>query len=255
MTPPSTCPRSKRLREDASSDTTPLKRTKLGANNIQYQCDQTGDDHMDNQLDFSTLVDVSSQVAQVLQHLSSDYHLTWTPYTPDLAEATRLLKKDITKYSHRASRGTAYCNTTDPVKRNTVLRALILFSLGGIHATQYIEHEAGDRVAWIIQLNTSGVWIKPKWERDMATRMIHELRRRSVDFVKICKPEYVYYTVFNSYFLMLFARRNSMDLKREMDLMGEKCFSWYDLLVLRRSFFERECKLESDYSLAEDIVV
>jgi hypothetical protein len=54
---------------------------------------------------------------------------------------------------------------------------------------------------------------------------------------------------------MLFARRNSIDLKREIDLMGEKCFSWYNLLVLRRSFFKRECKLESNYSLVEDIVV
>jgi hypothetical protein len=72
----------------------------------------------------------------------------------------------------------------------------------------------------------------------MATRMIYKLRRRSINFMKICKLEYVYYIVFNSYFLMLFARRNSIDLKREIDLIGEKCFSWYNLLVLRRSFFE-----------------
>jgi hypothetical protein len=54
---------------------------------------------------------------------------------------------------------------------------------------------------------------------------------------------------------MLFAWRNSIDLKREMDLIGEKCFSWYSLLVLRRLFFKRECKLESNYSLVEDIMV
>jgi hypothetical protein len=72
----------------------------------------------------------------------------------------------------------------------------------------------------------------------MATRMIYKLRRRSINFIKIYKLEYVYYIVFNSYFLMLFARRNSIDLKREIDLIGEKCFSWYNLLVLRRSFFE-----------------
>jgi hypothetical protein len=89
----------------------------------------------------------------------------------------------------------------------------------------------------------------------MAIHIIHELRRRSINFVKIYKLEYMYYIVFNSYFLILFARRNSIDLKREMDLIGEKYFSWYDLLVLRRSFFEQECKLESDYSLVEDIVV
>jgi hypothetical protein len=54
---------------------------------------------------------------------------------------------------------------------------------------------------------------------------------------------------------MLFAQRNSIDLKREIDLMGEKCFSWYNLLVLRRSFFKQEYKLESDHSSAEDIMV
>jgi hypothetical protein len=85
--------------------------------------------------------------------------------------------------------------------------------------------------------------------------MIYKLRRRSINFIKICKLEYMYYIVFNSYFLILFARRNSIDLKREMDLIGEKYFLWYNLLVLRRSFFERECKLESDYSLVEDIMV
>jgi hypothetical protein len=55
--------------------------------------------------------------------------------------------------------------------------------------------------------------------------MIYKLRRRSINFIKIYKPEYIYYIVFNSYFLILFARRNSIDLKREMDLIGKKCFS------------------------------
>jgi hypothetical protein len=40
-----------------------------------------------------------------------------------------------------------------------------------------------------------------------------------------------------------------------MDLIGKKYFLWYNLLVLRRSFFKQEYKLESDYSLVEDIMV
>jgi hypothetical protein len=43
--------------------------------------------------------------------------------------------------------------------------------------------------------------------------------------------------VFNSYFLILFTRRDCEDLKAEMRLMGVEGFSWYKISVHRKAFF------------------
>jgi hypothetical protein len=218
---------------------TPQRPKRLNRPNphLDYECNQTGDDHKDNKLPFLKLVTLSSRLAQILQQLPSDYYHTWTPYSSRVADATRLLRQDTRKYRARISGGTAYCGKTDPVKRNTIVRALTLFFLGGIHAAQYLEHDTDSRVAWIIQLNTSACWIKSDWERDISRQMICLMKQGDGDMRQICRLEVVSSVVFNSYFLMLFARRDCEDLKAEMRSMGVEGFSWYEISVHRKAFF------------------
>jgi hypothetical protein len=219
-----------------------LKRLKRKFDEITYECNQTGDDHRDNNLSFSKLVSLSSRIAQILQQVPSDYYYAWRPYSPHIAHAARLLQRDTTKYQARISGGSPYCADTDHVKRNAILRALILFHLGGIHAAQYLEHSSDSRVAWIIQLNTTAAWIKSDWERDMSTRMIRTIKRKGKEIREICNLEAVYSVVFNTYFLMLFSRRHCEDLRIEMDLLGVQEFSWHEISVLRKAFFRRVFK-------------
>lgn len=37
--------------------------------------------------------------------------------------------------------------------------------------TQHLEHSADDRIAWLTQLNTNGVWLRPLCEQEVATRV------------------------------------------------------------------------------------
>ena len=129
------------------------------AGHLSYDCDSTGDYHKDNHLRFSELVELSVELATIFQQLPSDYSGVSIQQGGDVSIAQHLLQRDIKKYRERISSNTADSGRTERVKRNTVLRALILFSLGGIHATQYLERNADDRIEWLIQLNTSGVWI------------------------------------------------------------------------------------------------
>jgi hypothetical protein len=222
-TPPATPPRPKRPNPHPDD--------------LAYECNQTGDDHRDNKLTFFKLITLASRLAQILQQLPSDYYHTWTPYSSRVSDATRLLRQDTRKYRARISGGTPYCAKADPVKRNTIIRALTLFFLGGIHAAQYLEHDTDSRVAWIIQLNMSACWIKSNWERDMSRQMICLMKQRVGDIRLICRLEVVSSVVFNSYFLMLFARRDCEDLKAEMRSMGVESFSWYEISVHRKAFF------------------
>jgi hypothetical protein len=215
------------------------KRPKPTSTKHQYPCDQSGDDHKDNKLSFSKLVLLSSQLAQIFQHLPSDYYRTYTPFRSNLCRAVRLLQKDTTTHCHTISRRTACSAETDAVKRNTILRALVLFSLDGVHATQYLRHTTQERVAWITQLNISGVWIKSDWESDMAAGMIYSMQQAQVHITLICDPEYVYSMVFNTYFLMLFARRHCRELRTELDLMDAGRFSWHDLASLRKGYWAK----------------
>jgi hypothetical protein len=71
----------------------------------------------------------------------------------------------------------------------------------------------------------SACWIKSNWERDMSRQMICLMKQRVRDIRLIYRLEVVSSVVFNSYFLMLFARRDCEDLKAEMRLMGVESFS------------------------------
>jgi hypothetical protein len=207
---------------------------------LGYESDQTGDDHRDNQLSFSDLVILAAHLARILRRIKSDYHREHSPPLDEVAKASSLLHDDTIRHQSTISVGTACCANTDPVKRNTILRALILFSLGGKHAAEYLQHSVGDRVAWIVQLNTSACWIKVSWERHMAQTMIRCMEEYSARFKHVCEFKLVYEVVFNHYFLMLFSRRYHPELRSEMDTLGVGAFSWHDLFVLREAHFKRQ---------------
>lgn len=221
-----------------------LKRPKRKLHELTHECNQTGDNHRDNKLSLSQLVPLSSQIAQILQQIPSDYYYAWRPYSSHVADAARLLQRDTVKYRARISGGSPYCADTNYVKRNAILRALILFHLGGIHAAQYLEHDSNSRVAWIIQLNTSAAWIKSDWERDMSARMIRVIKRKGNEIRKTCNPHAVYSVVFNAYFLMLCSRRHCENLRTEMDRMGVQEFSWHGISILRKAFFKSQISKE-----------
>jgi hypothetical protein len=71
----------------------------------------------------------------------------------------------------------------------------------------------------------------------MSRQMICLMKQRVGDIRLICRLEVVSSVVFNSYFLMLFARRDCEDLKAEMRSMGVESFSWYEISVHRKAFF------------------
>jgi hypothetical protein len=211
---------------------------------LLYECDQTGNDHKENQLQFSQLVDLSIELARILRRVESDYSDVSLRRTTDIAVAVRLLQRDTTRYHKDICMGTGQCAPCEEVKRNAILRALTLFSLGGFHATQYLEHDASRRIAWIIQLNESGVWIKHQWERTITKHVLDQIREGYTDIQRICDPALVHSVVFNSYFLMLFARFTCIDLSEEMDLMGVQAYSWHDLSFLRKAYFKQKEKDE-----------
>jgi hypothetical protein len=214
----------------------------LNVDGLLYDCDNTGDDHEDNRLRFSELVELSIELAVIFRQLPSDYSGVSTQSATDVSIARRLLQRDVKEYRERVSINTAFSERADRVKRNTVLRALTLFSLGSIHATQYIEHSADDRIEWLILLNTSGFAIKPAWERDTALRMIHAMELESHRIERICDPRLIFGAVHNNYFLMLFARLESEELQCEMYTMGVGAYSWFDLLFLRKAYFKQSDK-------------
>jgi hypothetical protein len=59
----------------------------------------------------------------------------------------------------------------------------------------------------------------------MSRQIICLMKQRVRDIRLIYRLEVVSSVVFNSYFLMLFARRDCEDLKAEMRLMGVESFS------------------------------
>jgi hypothetical protein len=211
-----------------------------------YECDQTGDDHPDNRLDFYQLVELSAYLVLVFRRMKSDYYMEMSPPSELLARACHVLSTDIERWQHRISGGTVDCMETDPVKRNTVLRALVLFSIGGTHAADYLKHNVGERVAWIVQLNTSACWIKMPWERETARLLIRLIEKHSIQFDHICHIKLVYEAVFNYYFLMLFSRQSCSDLRIEMDTLGAGAFSWQGLNALRMAYWQRKAKEDDD---------
>jgi hypothetical protein len=213
---------------------------------LSYECDQTGDDHRDNYLDFYQLVELSAHLALILQRMKSDYYGKRSPPLDLVARACYLFYTDIVQWQSRISGGTVNCADTDPVKRNTLLRALILFSMGGTHAADYLKHNVGERVAWIVQLNTSACWIKTPWERKTARLLICRMEKHSFQFDHVCRVELVYQAVFNNYFLMLFSRQTCLDLREEMNTLGAGAFSWQDLNVLRRAYWQLKAEGDSD---------
>jgi hypothetical protein len=120
-----------------------------------YECENTGNDHLSNHLSFSQLAKLSVELASIFRHLSLDYINVPTPNNTDTLLAQKLLQRDVKCYCRQIAGRSA------KVQRNTVLRALVLFSSCSYHATQYLEHSADDRIAWLVQLDTSGVWLKP----------------------------------------------------------------------------------------------
>jgi hypothetical protein len=106
--------------------------------NLGYECNQTGDDHRENRLDFYQLVELSAYLARILRQINSDYYGTRRPRLGLVVRASHLFHTDIIRYQSGISGGTVFRVDTDPVKRNTILRALILFSMGGAHAAEYL---------------------------------------------------------------------------------------------------------------------
>jgi hypothetical protein len=210
--------------------------------NLGYECDQAGDDHRENRLDFYQLVELSAYLAQILRQINSDYYGTRRPRLGLVVQASHLFQTDIIRYKSRISGGTVFRVDTDPVKRSTILRALILFSMGGAHTAEYLRHDTGERVAWIVQLNTSACWIKKSWERKTAKVLIGRMQKHFAKFKHICDTGLVYEAVFNSYFLMLFSRQSCWDLRSEMDTMGAGAFSWQDLDALRTAHWRRSAE-------------
>lgn len=84
----------------------------------------------------------------------------------------------------------------------------------------------------MIQLNTEGVWLKPPWEKDVATRMVGLMEQNNHNISMFCPLEVVYSVVYNSYFLMLFARYEYSELSEELCLPDVAPYLWHDLLVL-----------------------
>jgi hypothetical protein len=195
------------------------------------ECERTGNDPPDNFLCFQQLTDLSVKLAGMFRHLSLDYIDVATYSSPDTPLARRLLQRDVDKYRKLIATG------SDRVQQNTVLRALILFSSCSHHATQYLEHSADSRIAWLTQLNTEGVWIKPLWEKDVAARMVGLIRKNLQDIEMVCPPKAVYSVVYNSYFLMLFARHEYSELSDELRLLGATPYTWHDLPFLRKEYF------------------
>jgi len=195
------------------------------------ECEKTGNDHPRNSLYFPQLTDLSVLLAGVFRHLSLDYINVATYNKTDTLLARRLLERDVREYRKRIATGSAR------VQRNTVLRALILFSSCSHHATQYLEHSADDRIAWLTQLNTEGVWLKPLWEKDAATRMVGLMEQNNQDLSMFCPLEVVNSVVYNSYFLMLFARYEYSELSEELRLLDAAPYSWHDLSALRKEYF------------------
>jgi len=207
------------------------RRTRKAAGISFYECDNTGNDHLNNHLHFSELTELSLELAAIFRHLSLDYIDVPTHHNTDTPIARQLLQRDTKEYCGRIATSSAR------IQRNTILRALILFSSCSYHATQYLEHSADDRVAWLNQLNTSGVWLKPLWEKDIATRMVGLMEQNLRRISMICEPEIVYGVVHNSYFLMLFARHEYSELSDELRLLDAKPYSWHDLSCLRNEYF------------------
>jgi hypothetical protein len=120
------------------------------------------------------------------------------------------------------------------VQYNTIIRALTLFSFCGKYATQYLDHSIDDRLVWLDNLDTSAVWIKDHWERDVGHRMVKLMEQDYSRIALICAPEAVYGVVHNYYFLTQFACYEYSELSDELRLVGAEPYSWHDLLFLRR---------------------
>lgn len=209
-----------------------------------YNCDETGDDHSDNRLRFSELTQLSVELAAIFRPLCLDYINVPTYHTTDTPLARQMLRRDVKSYQGRIT------SNTTKVERNTILRALTLFSLCSYHATQYLEHNADDRVKWLNLLNTSGIWLKPFWEKDIAKRMVGLMEQDFSNISITCDPEVVYSMVHNSYFLMLFARYEYSELSDELRLLEAKPYSWHDLSFLRKRYFQIDMPKGVDLEVA-----
>jgi hypothetical protein len=220
------------------------KLTWRGVNNTPlYDCDATGNDYPGFSIGFPRSEQLSITLAAILHPICQGYvdaDNNVPAYYDDISAASRLLQRDINTIS-KGGRGR-------PVKlqQNTIIRALTLFSLCRVYATQYLDHSLGDRIVWLDCLDTSAVWIKDAWERDVGHRMVKLIEYNYSAIAPICAPEAVYSVVHNTYFLMQFACYEYRELNDELCLVGAEPYSWHDLLFLRRRWGEMMAKKEAE---------
>ena len=183
---------------------------------FSWPCNQTGDDHPTNRLSFDTLAEVAPLIAQILQKFDSDYSDTVVQSQTEVRLATQLLKRDVDFYRIQIQRATLWTCSGDLVRRNAILRALILFNISDGFAIQYLNHNGEERAQWITQLNQSASWIKPDWERNVGDDL-KTLLERNASVIRVkCDPGLLWHVVYNHYFLRLFARKSYSNIREEL---------------------------------------
>lgn len=214
-----------------------------------YECDATGDDYPGFFIGFPRSEQLSTELAAIFYPICQGYideNVNAPAYRDDTCAARRLLQRDI----NAISKG----GVGRPIKllQNTIIRALTLFSLCRVYATQYLDHSLGDRLVWLDNLETSAVWIKDNWERDVGHRMVKLIEQNYLRIALICAPEAVYGVVHNTYFLTQFARYEYRELSDGLYLVGAEPYSWHNMLFLRRrrneTIAKKEAKEDITYS-------
>jgi hypothetical protein len=214
-----------------------------GVNNtLLYDCDATGDDYPGFSIGFLRSEQLSIKLAAILYPICQGYvdvNNNVPAYRDDTCAARLVLQRDINAI---LKGGIGY---GVKIQQNTIIRALTLFSLCRVYATQYLDYSIGDRLVWLDNLNTSAVEIKDFWERDVGLRMVKLIEQNYSRIAPICAPEAVYSVVHNTYFLTQFACYEYSELSDELCLVRAKPYSWHNLLFLRRRRREMMAKKEA----------
>jgi hypothetical protein len=225
--------------EDQSNSpaSSPLQCTfpRQGVNNpFLYDCDATGDDHPGFSISFPRSEQLSEELAAILYPICQGHiNLDYAPaYSDDVCAARCLLQRDI-KAILKGDIGRA-----TKLQQNTIIRALTLFSLCRVYATQYLDHSTSQRAVWLGYLECSAIWIKKKWESDVGRRAVKLMEQNYSRIALICDPEQVYGVVHNTYFLTQFARYKYPELQEELYYVEAEPYAWHETRVLRERKYQ-----------------